>query len=100
MNRQVTTRLAGQVCGIRCGQQTLARDSLAQAETGGTLGAAFGTGTAARIARITAIGDGQREIRFRETGVVETLHAALKRAQESRADDRRGWCETVEPLRL
>jgi branched-chain amino acid aminotransferase len=86
--------------GIRCVQQALALDSLAQAEIAGTLGAAFGTGTAARIARITAIGDGQREIRFRETGLVETLHAALKHAQESRAADRRGWCEAVETLRL
>lgn len=84
--------------GIACVERTLTLDTLAQADVAGTLGAAFGTGTAVRIVRITAIGDGRREIRFRETGLVETLHAALKQAQENRAGDRRGWCDAVEPL--
>src|SRR5690606_26707342 len=56
--------------GIACHERVLTLAGLAQAETAGILGAAFGTGTAARVARITAIGNGEREIRFRETGLV------------------------------
>jgi branched-chain amino acid aminotransferase len=84
--------------GIACSERVLTLDALARAEAAGTLGAALGTGTAARIVRITAIGNGEREIRFRETGLVETLHAALKRAQEDAAGDRRGWCTAIAPL--
>ncbi len=81
--------------GIRCHERALTLDDLARAEAQGTLGAALGTGTAARIARITTIGSTGGEIRFRETGLVETLYAALKHAQECRTDDRRGWCDPV-----
>ncbi|WP_370306501.1 aminotransferase class IV [Sinimarinibacterium flocculans] len=84
--------------GIACHERVLTLAALTQAGTEGTLGSAFGTGTAARIARITAIGDGQREIHFRETGLIESLHAALKRAQETPGDGGRAWCDTVEPM--
>ena len=83
--------------GLRSLQRRLTLDELASAAAAGTLGAAFGTGTAVRIVRIAAIGDGAREICFRETGLVETLHAALKQAQEDRRLDTRDWCEVVEP---
>lgn len=74
-------------------------DDVANAEAAGQLGTAFGTGTAARIARIASIGDGVREVRFRDTGLASFVGEQLKRAQEGATVRHTAWREAVPRLR-
>lgn len=85
---------------IRVLEMPIALQDLAHAQASGLLGAAFGTGTAARVKRITALGDGQGDITFNDQGLVRWVQQRLKQAQESGtagAGDR-PWCEAVPPL--
>ncbi len=70
--------------GVRVLEQTVDLDTLLAAQSAGMLGGAFGTGTASRIARISAIGDGTREIRFAHRGLAEDVGSWLKQVQEGR----------------
>jgi len=71
--------------GVRVLEQPIELDTLLAAQSAGMLGGAIGTGTAARIARISAIGDGVREIQFTDRGLAADIGAALKQVQEGRA---------------
>lgn len=77
--------------GITVSEQVLSLDDLATAAMAGQLGTALGTGTAARVARISEIGDGVRTIRFPDTGLAAHLQAALRQVQEGGSQALRAW---------
>ncbi len=68
--------------GISVNEQAISLDDLGHAQLAGQLGTAFGVGTAARLVRINEIGDGERRLLFRDTGLADHLYRALKRVQE------------------
>lgn len=79
-------------------EMPISLNDLAHAQSAGLLGAAFGTGTAARVARITSIGNGEHEISFRDTGLVESIYTRLKRVQENMRAPHAEWRESVPSL--
>lgn len=81
--------------GIDAQERAVSLDELAEAERRGTLGGAFGCGTAARLVRITEIGDQGRSIRFADNGLTATLAARLKAVQEAVTNDHADWRDTV-----
>lgn len=81
--------------GVRVSEMAIGLDDLAAAEAAGLLGTAFGTGTAARLVRIASIGDGVREIRFRDTVLAASLSAQLKAIQHGDTLRHAAWREAV-----
>lgn len=77
--------------GHRVSEQALSLDALAAAALAGQLGTAIGCGTAARVVRIAAIGDGARRLQFPDTGQAARLQAALRDVQEGRSHVLRAW---------
>lgn len=77
--------------GIDAQERAVSLDELADAERRGVLGGAFGCGTAARLVRITEIGDHWRSIRFGEGPLSAALAARLKAVQEGSTGDHAGW---------
>jgi branched-chain amino acid aminotransferase len=77
--------------GLKVAEHSIALDDLTAAAMAGQLGTAFGTGTAARIARITEIGDGKRLIPFPDTGLAARLSKSLKQVQEGTTHALREW---------
>ncbi|MFP5307200.1 MAG: aminotransferase class IV [Gammaproteobacteria bacterium] len=82
--------------GVSVHEMAVGLDDLATAEAAGQLGAAFGTGTAARVAAIDTIGNGVREIRFRDRGGLAAFVAErLKQLQEGATPRHASWREPV-----
>lgn len=77
--------------GLKVEERRIALEELATAEAEGRLGSAFGSGTAARLVRITEIGDGRRTIRFGENDLPERLFAQLKAVQEGTSAAHPDW---------
>ncbi len=68
--------------GIPVLERTITLDDLRNARLAGTLGTAFGTGTAVRVTLIESIGDGEHELQFTDTGLAAKVSHALKQIQE------------------
>ena len=66
-------------------------DDLRSAARRGALRCAFGSGTAARLALIRAIGTLQGEIEVADNGQAQKLATQLKAAQEGSSPDRGEW---------
>jgi branched-chain amino acid aminotransferase len=77
--------------GIDAQERAISLDELADAERRGTLGCAFGCGTAARLVRITEIGDHWRSIRFGDNDLPGAIAARLKAVQEADTKDHANW---------
>ncbi|MGH8444375.1 MAG: branched-chain amino acid aminotransferase [Solimonas sp.] len=77
--------------GVHVSEQRISLDELAAAQMAGQLGTAFGVGTAARLVGIAEIGDGERAIRFTDTGLGARLYDALKQVQEGGTRALREW---------
>ncbi|WP_039748345.1 branched-chain-amino-acid transaminase [Solimonas variicoloris] len=77
--------------GLRVSEQRISLDELAAAQMAGQLGAAFGVGTAARLVKVSEIGDGERAIRFTDTGLPARVYDALKQVQEGSTHALREW---------
>lgn len=77
--------------GVRASEQRITLDELATAQVAGLLGTAFGVGTAARLVKISEIGDGERLIRFTDTGLGARLYDSLKQVQEGATHALREW---------
>ncbi|HEY1078257.1 MAG TPA: aminotransferase class IV [Fontimonas sp.] len=87
--------------GIRVRECALALADLHAAQRAGTLGTAFGTGTAVRVTQITAIGDGASELHFADTGLAARVSQALKQIQEGSDRQYARWCKpVVDPFAL
>jgi branched-chain amino acid aminotransferase len=77
--------------GVDVREQAVSLDELARAQAAGTLGCAFGSGTAARVVRITEIGSGGQTLRFGDEGLAERLALRLKAVQEGSMGEHAGW---------
>ncbi|HSW12436.1 MAG TPA: branched-chain-amino-acid transaminase [Solimonas sp.] len=81
--------------GIEAVEQAISLDELREAEAAGSLGCAFGCGTASRIVQIRAIGSSEGEIAVPDNGLPRQLAAGLKAAQEGAAAEHAGWRRAV-----
>lgn len=81
--------------GIRVSEQAITLNALRAGAQAGTLGAAFGTGTAARVVLIDAIGTADGDLWFGDSDLAAQVSRALKQIQEG--SDRRyaHWCRPV-----
>lgn len=79
--------------GLKVEEADLDLRELAHLERAGRVGGAFGTGTAARLVRISAIRGACASVQFRDAGHAMRFARMLKEAQERRRnDDHLGWC--------
>ncbi len=80
---------------------TITLDDLRKASLAGTLGTAFGTGSAVRVTQITAIGDGEHDLVFKDSGLSARVSQALKQIQEGSERRFAHWrTPVVDPLAL
>lgn len=77
--------------GIKVSERHVSLDELVAAQKAGTLGTAFGCGTAARIALITELGNDKVNVKFKDTGLAKILSAELKAAQEGSTTKYAEW---------
>lgn len=77
--------------GLKVSEARISLDELAAAQLARQLGAGFGVGTAARLVKISEIGDGTRQIRFKDTGLAGRVYEALKQVQEGATHALREW---------
>lgn len=83
--------------GLEAQQRAVSLDELADAERRGTLGCAFGCGTAARLVRITELGDHWHSIRFADNQLPAAIAARLKSVQEAGTEAHADWRIPVAP---
>lgn len=81
--------------GLRVEEGDLDLRELARLERAGRVGGAIGTGTAARLVRISAIRGPCAAVQFRDGGHALRFARLLKQAQEGLADGPIGWCVPV-----
>jgi len=77
--------------GIEAVEQAISLDELRIAAAAGTLGCAFGCGTASRIVQIVAIGSATGEIAVPDNGLPGQLAARLKAVQEDATAGHGDW---------
>lgn len=81
--------------GLRVEEADLDLKELSRLERAGRVGGAFGTGTAARLVRISAIRGPRASVQFRDAGHALRFAHLLKQAQEGGGAAHAGWCESV-----
>ncbi|AXQ28927.1 branched-chain-amino-acid transaminase [Solimonas sp. K1W22B-7] len=77
--------------GLEVAEQGIGLGQLRTAATSGTLGCAFGCGTASRIVRIQGVGSVHGEIAIPDNGLPERLSERLKAVQEGTAKEHADW---------
>ena len=82
--------------GVRCEETDIALDEVMAAAARGGVGEAFGTGTAAIIAPISAIGTASGDVAIPAPGpIARRLKERLSAIQEGRAEDPHGFRHPV-----
>ena len=77
--------------GLSVEERELDLRELVALECAGRLGAALGTGTAARVVRIASIRGPQHALRFRDVGRAQRFYSLLKAAQEGTSGQMAEW---------
>ncbi len=81
--------------GLRVEEAELDLRELARLERAGRVGGAFGTGTATRLVRISAIRGPCASVQFRDEGHALRFAGLLKQVQEGSGDGHSHWCIRV-----
>jgi branched-chain amino acid aminotransferase len=81
--------------GLRVEEREIDLRELARLERAGRVGGAVGTGTAARVVRISQIRGPRDAVAFRDTGHALRFWMQLRRAQEGRDATHPRWCVAV-----
>lgn len=81
--------------GLRVEEAVLDLKELARLERAGRVGGALGTGTAARLVRISAISGPRTSVQFRDGGHALRFARRLKQVQEGGPSDHPEWCVRV-----